>query len=103
MMTAVREAREETGLQAVRPIREEAQSLDILPVWGHFKRGSFVSSHQHLNLTYFLEADEEAELRVKEDENSAVAWIALEELREKVTEREMMPVYGKMIERMLMV
>ena len=101
LMTAVREAKEETGLQAVRPIREEAQSLDILPVWGHFKRGSFVSSHQHLNLTYFLEADEEAELRVKEDENSAVAWIALEELREKVTEREMMPVYGKMIERML--
>lgn len=100
-MTAVREAKEETGLKSVRPIVKEAQGLDILPVWGHFKRGVYVCSHQHLNLTYFLEADEEAELAVKEDENSGAAWIPLEELRRKVTEREMVPVYEKLIERAL--
>ncbi len=99
LTTAVREAMEETGLRTVRPIRKEAQSLDILPVWGHFKRGVYVSSHQHLNLTYFLEADEDEEIRVKEDENSGVEWIPLGELEERVTEREMLPVYWKMIER----
>lgn len=99
LMTAVREAKEETGLKEVRPIWKEAQSLDILPVWGHFKHGRYVSSHQHLNLTYFLEADEEEGLRVKEDENSGVTWITIEELEEKVTERDMLPVYEKMIER----
>lgn len=99
LLTAVREAKEETGLMEVRPIRKEAQGLHILPVWGHFKRGRFVSSHQHLNLTYFLEADEEAKLQMKEDENSGVAWIALEELRDMVTEREMLPVYEMLIEK----
>lgn len=99
--TAVREAKEETGLGEVRLISPEAQSLDILPVWGHWKRGRYVSSHQHLNLTYLLEADESAEIRTKEDENSAVAWISLEKFREKVTEREMLPVYEKIIERAL--
>ena len=84
LMTAVREAMEETGLRTV---------------WGHFKRGFYVSSHQHLNLTYFLEADEDEEIRVKEDENSGVEWIPLGELEERVTEREMLPVYWKMLER----
>lgn len=98
---AMREAVEETGLKEVRPIREEAQSLEILPVWGHWKHGHYVSSHQHLNLSYLLEADEEEHLQVKEDENSGVAWIPLERLRQKVTEPEMIPIYEKLIERAL--
>ena len=101
LLTAVREAKEETGLSKVRPIRSEAKSLDILPVWGHWKRGRYVSSHQHLNLTYFLEADEEEAVQIKADENSGVAWIPLAKLKDKVTEREMLPVYEKLIKRAL--
>lgn len=100
LLTAMREAKEETGIKEVRPIFCKAQSLDILPVWGHFKRGRYVSSHQHLNLTYFLEADEEEVLKVKADENSGVVWIPLGELAKRVTEREMLPVYEKLIGRM---
>lgn len=37
-------------------------------------RGAYVPSHLHLNVTYLLEADEEERLRLKEDENSGVAW-----------------------------
>lgn len=101
LLTAMREALEETGLREVRPIREGAQSLEVLPVWGHIKRGQYVSSHLHLNLGFLLEADEEEALQVKEDENSGVAWIPLNMLREKVTEPDMIPVYEKLIGRAL--
>lgn len=71
---AIREAREETGIVSVRPLTEKIVSLDVLPVWGHFKRGSFVSSHQHLEISYVLIADENDSLTVKPDENSGVKW-----------------------------
>ena len=54
-------------------------SLEILTVDGHEKRGRYVSSHLHLNLTYLLEADPAAPLRCKPDENAQVAWFGLEE------------------------
>lgn len=99
LFTAMREACEETGLREIRPIREAAQSLEILPVWGHVKRGRYVSSHLHLNMSFLLEADEEETLCVKADENSAVSWIPLKLLREKVTEPDMIPIYEKLVER----
>ena len=79
LAVAVSEACEETGLRNVRPVSEEIYSLEILTVDGHIKRGKYVSSHLHLNVTYLLTADESESLRKKEDENSAVAWFGLEE------------------------
>lgn len=79
LQVALREVREESGLQAVRPVSREIFSLEALTVDGHVKRGAYVSSHLHLNVTYLLEADEGETLRVKEDENSGVAWFGLEE------------------------
>jgi len=98
LAVALREAQEETGAE-VRPISPEILSLDILPVWGHVKRGVYVASHLHLNLAFLLEADENAPLRVKPDENSGVRWFPLEDLTEVVREREMKPVYRKLISR----
>lgn len=46
---------------------------------GHEKRGAYVSSHLHLNVTYLIEADEGGPLAVKADENSAVRWFGLDE------------------------
>lgn len=40
---------------------------------GHEKRGAYVSSHLHLNVTYLLEADDREALHKKADENSGVA------------------------------
>lgn len=78
LATALREVREESGLEAVRPVSRDIYSLEILTVDGHEKRGRYVSSHLHLNLTYLLEADPAAPLRCKPDENAQVAWFGLE-------------------------
>ena len=79
LAAALREVREESGLEAVRPVSRDIYSLEILTVDGHEKRGRYVSSHLHLNLTYLLEADPAAPLRCKPGENSQVAWFGLEE------------------------
>lgn len=76
---ALREVREESGLADVRPVSPDIYSLEILTVDGHEKRGKYVSSHLHLNLTYLLEADPAAPVRCKPDENSRVGWFALED------------------------
>ena len=75
----LREVKEESGLTAVRPVREDLFSLEILTVDGHEKRGAYVPSHLHLNVTYLLEAEDGQGLRNKPDENQAVAWFGREE------------------------
>lgn len=74
LSVALREVYEESGITRVRPASEEIFSLEILTVDGHEKRGRYVSSHLHLNVTYLLIADEEDALRIKPDENSGVKW-----------------------------
>lgn len=49
-------------------------SLECLAVEGHEKRGRYVPSHVHLNVTYLLQS-EDAALREKPDENSGVEWM----------------------------
>ena len=83
---ALRECREETGVEHVRPVSEEIYSLEVLTVDGHEKRGQYVPSHLHLNLTYLLEADENDTLHICEAENSGVAWFGLEAALKASTE-----------------
>jgi len=83
---ALREVREESGLQDVRPVSEELFSVEILAVNGHEKAGIYVPSHLHLNVTFLLEADPAAPLRAKPDENSRVAWFSPEEAVEASSE-----------------
>lgn len=84
---ALKEIREESGLESVRFVTEDIFSLEILTVDGHEKRGSYVPSHLHLNVTYLLEADPELPLRIKEDENSEIGWIGVEEIERRSTEK----------------
>ena len=79
LKVALKEVREESGILNVNPVSEDIYSLEVLTVDGHIKRGAYVSSHLHLNVTYLLEADEDEELSVKADENSGVAWFSLED------------------------
>ena len=79
LSVALREVREESGLTAVRPVSPSIYSVEILTVDGHEKRGVYVSSHLHLNVTYLLEADPADPVRCKPDENSRVGWFGLEE------------------------
>ena len=78
LAVALREVREESGLAEVRPVSPAIYSVEILTVDGHEKRGAYVSSHLHLNVTYLLEADPALPVWKKEDENRAVAWFGRE-------------------------
>lgn len=86
LSVAIREVTEESGIKNVRPVTEEIFSLESLTVDGHVKKGQYVSSHLHFNLTYLLEADDCEALSIKEDENSGVAWFTPEEALQKSTE-----------------
>lgn len=79
LAVALREVREESGIRSARPVSRDIFSVEALTVDGHEKRGAYVSSHLHLNVTYLLEADEEEALSIKPDENSGVRWFTLEE------------------------
>ena len=96
LSVALREAREETGIARIEPVRREIYSLEALPVHAHVKRGKFVSAHLHLNVTYLLQADDAQPLRSKPDENAAVAWLPLEEAAENREEPFMAAIYRKL-------
>ena len=78
LAVALREVQEESGVSA-RPVSDKLFSVEILPVSGHEKRGEYVSSHLHMNVTFLLEADPSAPIRSKPDENSRVAWFPLDD------------------------
>lgn len=96
LAVALREAREETGLSAIAPVSRGIYSVEVLPVNPHVKRGQFVSAHLHLNVTYLLEADDAQPLRSKPDENSAVAWLPLDEAADNREEPFMAEIYRKL-------
>ena len=101
LAVAMREAMEETGVKTITPVGEDIFSIEILTVDGHIKRGKYVPSHLHLNVTYLLEADEAEVLHIKQDENSGVAWFTLEEALEKCSEPWMIEwIYKKLNEKL---
>lgn len=79
LQVAIREVREESGVNFVEPLTEDIFSIEVLTVDGHEKRGAYVPSHLHLNITYLLEASENEETRIAEEENSGVKWFPLSE------------------------
>ena len=100
LSVALREIREEAGISNVQPVSEEIFSLEALTVDGHIKKGKYVSSHLHLNITYLVEANSDEALFVKPDENSGVAWFTPEEALRKSTEPWFVAnVYSKLIEK----
>ena len=98
LAVALKEANEESGVTA-RPVLRDIFSVEILGVPGHVKRGKYVSSHLHLNVTYLLEADEEQTLHEKPDENSGVRWFVLRDVVPSTREPEMRVVYQKLMDK----
>lgn len=86
LYVAIKEAKEETGIKNVTPISKDIFSIDVITVDCHIKKGAYVSSHLHLNVTYLLEADENDELIVNEDETNGVKWIPIDKLDDYCTE-----------------
>ena len=100
LSVALREVREETGIERVRPVTDALYSLEILTVNAHFKRGKYVVPHLHLNLTYLLEADDSQSVHAKPDENSAVRWFPIAEAPEASSAPEMRIIYRKLNEKL---
>ena len=97
---AMRELQEETGVSNASLVSRDIFSLEILTVDGHIKKGAYVPSHLHLNVTYLAEADENEKLVVNEEENQAVKWWTFEEALKASTEPWFVEnVYKKLIER----
>lgn len=96
---AICEAMEETGIKDIHFLSDNWISIDILPVQPHFKNNQLVEAHLHFNFTFALIADDKQELIPKFDENKAVKWIAVNEIEQVVKEKEMIPIYHKLMKR----
>jgi len=72
LAVALREAREETGLTRLRPVRPEVFDVDRhwIPPRGE------VSGHWHLDLRFQVEADPDEELSIS-DESHDLMWVGL--------------------------
>ena len=101
---ALRELQEETGVSHARMVLLPAgsiYSLEVLTVDGHEKRGKYVGSHLHLNVTYLAVASPDEPIRIKPDENSGVKWVPTEDAIALSTEpwiRER--IYRKLIDKL---
>lgn len=101
---ALRELEEETGVAGGRVVPAQTGSpilsLEALPVAGHMRRGAWVPSHAHLNVTYLVVADPTEPLRIAPDENAGVRWAPLDDAARLSTEPWMCEhVYAKLIAR----
>jgi ADP-ribose pyrophosphatase YjhB (NUDIX family) len=102
---AISEIKEETGVNNVVSISKDIVSLDILGLQGHFRKGKYVSSHLHVSVVYLFQADENEQVTIKPDENSAVKWIPISEIDIYSNESHMKKIYNKIvckIERLLL-
>lgn len=101
---ALRELEEETGVANAHLVPcgpGGIFSLEVLTVDGHEKRGAYVGSHLHLNVTYLAVADPKEPLRIKPDENNAVAWMPLNEAIERSSEPWIRDrIYRKLIDKL---
>lgn len=78
LKVAIREVEEETGLK-IKVLDESIFAISASPTIGHIKKEHYISAHTHLDVVYLLEADEEEEVIIREDENKGVKWIPFEE------------------------
>jgi len=102
LQVAIREVKEESGIECVNPVMDNIYSLEVLTVDGHIKKGEYVSSHLHLNVTYLLEADPDAYIHYKPDENKAVGWFELNEVYKKSSEPWFIEhIYKKLNEKLI--
>jgi len=99
LSVAIKEAKEETGIKKITPLTKEIELLDIHAISGHIKKGKWVSPHLHLSVAYLCEANDREIVGIKEDENSAVKWISLDEVVASSKELQLRAIYQKAIDK----
>ena len=99
LQVAVREAKEETGVNEVVPLTKKIVSVDILPVFGHWKKGKYVNTHLHLSIAYILIASENETLTINKNENSGVSWFSVDKFTDAYFDEHDVYLYNKLIKR----
>lgn len=97
LKVAIKEGKEETGLQNLKVLSDRIATVDILPVYAHIKKGQAVPTHLHLNVSYVLIADENEPLVVNQAENSGVKWVAMDAIDQYSNEPYLVAIYQKII------
>lgn len=99
---AIKEAGEETGAVTINPLSRDIASLDILPVFGHMRKGGYVNAHLHLSVAYILICDEQEHLRPQLSENTGVSWFPISYFTEDHFDPSDVYLYKKLIQKALL-
>lgn len=98
---ACKELEEESGLKHYKLVSDQPFSIEVLTVDGHIKKGKYVNSHLHLNVTYLFEVDENETLITNELETKGIKWIPIHELENEVSEIWFKEnIYSKLLSKM---
>src|SRR3989339_29220 len=97
---SIKEAKEETGLESIKPYNNDIFTIDVIYVHNHIKKGVYVPDHLHLNATYLLIADDKEEPIHNPEEHQDVRWFNLDQVMDMVSEERMKAVYVKAFDEM---
>ncbi len=95
---AIKEAQEETGVCSIAPFFNSIASIDILPVYGHYRKNQYVNVHLHLSIAYILVCDDKQSLHVCPAENSGVEWFAIDRFTNEFFSDSDVYLYNKLID-----
>ena len=99
LQVALKEAREETGVREIAPLFDSVASVDILPVYGHYKKGQYVNAHLHLSIAYLLICEDTQTLHICPEENSGVEWFSTDRFTNEYFDDSDVYLYNKLIHR----
>lgn len=99
LKVAEKEAEEESWIKNLIFLQEEPICIDASWVKMHKKKWKIVPNHIHYNVTYLFQADENDKIINAEWENSAVDWIPICDLFDRVSEEHIKPIYSRIIEK----
>ena len=90
LRVAMREAREESGIDEIRPIHEAIFDVDVHAIPA---RGT-EPAHEHYDVRFLLEADRKQPLRIT-PESKALAWVKLADVVQLTRERSVLRMVEK--------
>lgn len=95
LRVALNELQEETGITGASQLFDEVASIDLYKSSMHIRKGKLVKPHMHTNFTYLFEVLESAPIRIKEDENSEVAWIPVSDIEKYCKKDDFIKTYKR--------
>lgn len=93
LRVALREAREESGLEGIRPLSEAIFDVDVHPIPARDNE----PRHLHYDVRFLLEADADATLVVS-SESKDLAWVNMTDIAQFTTERSIARMAAKSLE-----